>query len=127
MAFSHNRRELIHMTYANAEERKDLIAGLRCLADFLEKHTEIPSPRWTDVMVSPSTMSDVEALKDVDAIAALIGAQIEDRKASHAHYTASRYFGPVQYRAVAILSKASLCQEPQQSNIADVVASSTET
>jgi hypothetical protein len=32
------------MTYANAEERSDLISGLRELADFLEQNPEVPAP-----------------------------------------------------------------------------------
>ena len=92
------------MTYAKPEERKSLIVGLRCFADFLERNPEVPSPRRADVLVFPPATSDKEALEEIDTIASLVGAQIEDCTASHGHYTASRYFGPVQYRAVAILT-----------------------
>ena len=32
------------MTYADPAERRDLISGLRALADFLEDSPEIPAP-----------------------------------------------------------------------------------
>jgi hypothetical protein len=90
------------MTYANPGERSELIAGLRELADFLESRLEIPAPRWTDVMVFPPASRDSEKTAEIDAIAALIGAAVDDQTADHGHYTTSRSFGPVQYRAVAI-------------------------
>ena len=90
------------MTYANSAERSDLIAGLRALADFLESRLEIPAPRWTEVMVFPPASADSEKTAEIDAIAALIGAAVDDQTADRGHYTTSRSFGPVQYRAVAI-------------------------
>ena len=41
------------MTYANPAERRDLISGLRALADFLEDNPEIPAPFSADVLVFP--------------------------------------------------------------------------
>jgi hypothetical protein len=94
------------MTYANAKERRSLIAGLRDLANFLEKNPRVPSPRWTDVLVFPSASTDEAERDEVDGIAAIIGADVDDQTAKHGHYTVSRSFGPVEYRAVAIPAKA---------------------
>jgi hypothetical protein len=90
------------MTYANAEERSDLISGLRELADFLEQNPEVPAPRWADLMVFPPASTDREMKAGIDAVAALIGADIEDGTADDGHYTTGRGFGAVQYRAVGI-------------------------
>jgi hypothetical protein len=100
------RKGVVLMTYANAEERNSLIAGLRDLADFLEGNPEVPAPRWTDVMVFPSTSTDSGMRTEIDGIATLIGAEIDDQTTDHGHYTTSRGFGPVQYRAVAIPSSS---------------------
>jgi hypothetical protein len=86
------------MTYANSTERIDLISGLRALADC----PEIPAPRWADVMVFPSSSIDQENRQDVDYIAVLIDAGVDDETGHGGHYTASRKFGPVEYRAIAI-------------------------
>ena len=89
------------MTYANTSDRDDLIRGLRALADFLSEHPEVPSPRWADLMVFPDG-SDSEIQAEVDEIAAKIGTAITDATHSGGHYSASRAFGPVHYKAVAI-------------------------
>jgi hypothetical protein len=90
------------MAHAEAGERRSLIAGLRALATFLEDHPDVPSPRWADVMVFPADCTDHEAQVEVDTIAALIGSDVHDETANQGHYTTSRGFGPVEYRAVAI-------------------------
>ncbi len=89
------------MSYANADERDGLIAGLRALADFLQDHPDVPAPRWADVYVFPPRGTDEEMRPEIDQIAARIDAEATDH-ASYGHYVASRHFGPVQYRAVAI-------------------------
>src|SRR5258708_29001227 len=94
------------MAHANASERSQLLAGLRALADFLERSSEVPAPRWADVMVFPSISTDDEMRSEIGQIAALIGTEISDQTAGHGHYEAVRSFGPVQYRAVAILKHA---------------------
>jgi hypothetical protein len=89
------------MTYANPIQRQELITGLRAVADFLESNPEVPAPSFTDVLVFPPFSSDAENRQEIDAIASLIGSGTEMSSARH-HYTASRRFGPVEYRAVAI-------------------------
>lgn len=95
------------MAYANAVERGSLIAGLRALARFLEENPHVPAPRWTDMLVFPPGCADRDAQAEVDAIAALIGSEVSDETSGDGHYTTSRDFGPVQYRAVAILRTSS--------------------
>jgi hypothetical protein len=90
------------MNYANAGERGSLIAGLRALARFLEGNPDVPAPCWADVIVFPPGSTDREAQAEVDTVAALIGSDVNDGTASEGHYTTSRSFGPVEYRAVAI-------------------------
>ncbi len=88
--------------YANSEERERLIAGLRELADFFDQNPQVPAPRWTDLLVFPPAGSDPEMFREIDAIAGRIGATATDAGNPAGHYSASRDFGPVQYRAVAI-------------------------
>ena len=101
-AFTNTGKGVVLMTYANAEERGSLIAGLCDLADFLAGNQGVPAPRWTDVMVFPSASTDNEMKKEIDGIAALIGSGIDDQTAEYGHYTTSLSFGPVRYSAVAI-------------------------
>jgi hypothetical protein len=89
------------MTYANPTERKALISGLRELADFLENHPEVPAPKYADVLVFPPYDSDTGNQSEIDMIASLIGCGTEI-SVYRRHYTTSRQFGPVGYRAVAI-------------------------
>jgi hypothetical protein len=89
------------MTYANPIQRQELITGLRALASFLESNPEVPAPSFADVLVFPPFASDAEKRQEIDVIASRIGAGTETSSACR-HYTASRRFGPVEYRAVAI-------------------------
>lgn len=88
------------MTYADSDQRQELITGLRDLATFLERSPDVPAPRWTDVMVFPSNGTDDRNRAEIDAIASRIGTETSDN--GQGHYTASRFFGPVEYRAIAI-------------------------
>ena len=80
--------------------RAELITGLLDLAVFLEFHPDIPAPHWADLLVFPADGTDDEKRAEIDAIAARIGAEAIEGQSGH--YSASRDFGPVQYRAVAI-------------------------
>jgi hypothetical protein len=77
-------KEVVCMTYSNAEERSSLIAGLRDLADFLEGRPEVPAPRWADVTVFPPHSTDIVMKAAIDSIAALIGTDISDQAAENA-------------------------------------------
>jgi hypothetical protein len=88
--------------YANPEERVRVIAGLRDLADFLDRNPQVPAPRYTDLLVFPSIGSDAEMFAEIDVIAELIGVTAGDADSPAGHYSAVRDFGPVLYRAIAI-------------------------
>ena len=87
------------MTYANSTERGALVKGLRALADYLESNPEVPSPGYADVFIFPLDGTDAESRAEIDVIAAQIG---QTPETICGHYVVSRFFGPVQYRAVAI-------------------------
>jgi hypothetical protein len=87
--------------YADNEERARLIAGLRDLAEFLDQNPQVPAPPYADLLVFPPTGTDAEMFAEIDVIARQIGTTASDDDPS-GHYRACRYFGPVQYRAVAI-------------------------
>jgi hypothetical protein len=88
------------MTYADSTERTALINGLRGMADYLESNPEVPAPIYTDMLTFPPNGEWAEMRAEIDAIAARLG--VTARKSYGGHYVASRYFGPVEYRAVAI-------------------------
>ena len=87
------------MTYANSGERGALIRGLSALADYLKSNPEVPIPSYADLLIFPSYGTDAERRAEIDVIAAQIGGTPET---VCGHYVVSRFFGPVQYRAVAI-------------------------
>jgi hypothetical protein len=92
---------VITVSYANANERGCLIAGLRALAAFLQDHPDVPAPRWADVYVFPPRGTDEQMRAEIDQIAARMETEPAD-DAAYGYYAAARLFGPVQYRAVAI-------------------------
>jgi hypothetical protein len=96
---------VISVSYANANERGRLIAGLRALADFLQDRPDVPVPRWTDVYVFPPRGTYEQMRAEIDQIAARIGTEPTDH-AAYGHYAVARGFGPVQYRAIAISEHA---------------------
>jgi hypothetical protein len=89
------------MTYANNAERTALIGGLRALADYLESRPEVPAPSYADVFIFPPGGTCAETRTEIDAIAARLGTTAR-QTAGGRHYNATRSFGPVEYRAVAI-------------------------
>jgi hypothetical protein len=88
------------MTYADTAERAALIGGLRALADYLESSPEVPAPSYSDVFTFPPDGDCAGMRTEIDAIAARLGANA--RETAGGHYVATRSFGPVEYRAVAI-------------------------
>jgi hypothetical protein len=95
--------------YANRAERLDLIVGLQALANFLKENEEVPSPRWIDVMVFPMESRNDAARREVERVAALIGSVAQDNTAGQ--YLASRKFGPIEYRVIAIPASPEESQE----------------
>jgi hypothetical protein len=89
------------MAYADSTERQAFIAELRTLADFLESNLGVPAPKYTtEVLVFPPFASDDNKRREIDLIASRIGSRTKTSRSGH--YMASRRFGPVEYRAVAI-------------------------
>lgn len=85
--------------YADPGQRARLISGLRDLAIFLEANPDVPAPQYPSLLVFPPNGTDAERRAAIDAIATQIGAE---PGTVCGHYIAVRYFGPVEYRAVAI-------------------------
>ena len=54
------------------------------------------------MLVFPADVTDDDGRAEIDRIAALLGAHVDDGTAEYGHYVASRVFGPVEYRAVFI-------------------------
>lgn len=89
------------MTYGTNGERDSFIAGLRDLAEFLESHPDVPAPSATAcIHVFPPAGNNEERRAEIDVIASRIDTQAF--MFGPGHYVASRYFGQIEYRAVAI-------------------------
>jgi hypothetical protein len=89
------------MSYPDSVERMALIAGLREMATFLESNPDVPAPPDTVLFVFPKLNStDGERREEVDVVASRIRSRASYTAVGH--YTASRFFGPVEYRAIAI-------------------------
>jgi hypothetical protein len=114
------------MTYANLAERRDLISGLRALADFFEDDLETPAPFCLDVLVFPSQVSDEDGRAEIDRIAAMIGEPVVDRTAINQHYLTSRRFGAVEYRAVFIPPRVRAYHDAQASYSGRIIPATAE-
>jgi hypothetical protein len=88
------------MTYSDPTERAELIGGFRALADYLESNPAVPAPGYSAVYTFPPDGDWPAMCAEIDSIASRLGV-IACRSAG-AHYLATRSFGPVEYRAVAI-------------------------
>jgi hypothetical protein len=88
------------MTYADPAERAAIISGLRALADYLESTPEVPAPIYSTVYTFPPDGDWAAKRAEIDAIAAPLG--VIAHRSAGGHYLATRSFGPVEYRAVAI-------------------------
>ncbi|WP_432928174.1 hypothetical protein ACQPZZ_01405 [Microbispora sp. CA-135349] len=99
----------------NDDHRSALIAGLRALADFLDANPAVPVPYSVNVLHFPHRAPDAEMCAEVDHIAELLGTSIDPREREAGHYAASICFGPVEYRAVAILAARRAQYEAERS------------
>ena len=114
------------MAYADHDQRRRLIAGLRSLVTLLETRPEVPTPTFTDLTVFPPRGTDAAMCAEVDRIAALLGSEVDTESLDHGHYKTSRSFGPVEYKAVAILS-AARAQHAAWCSYADSVTADSDT
>jgi hypothetical protein len=88
------------MSYADSTERAELINGLRGLADYLESSPQVPAPGYSAVYTFPPDGDWAAKRAEIDATAARLA--VTAYEAGGGHYVATRLFGPVEYRAVAI-------------------------
>ena len=88
------------MTYADSTDRAALIGGLRAVADYLESNPAVPIPIYSPVHAFPPAGDWAAMRAEIDAIAARLG--VIAHLTGGGHYVATRSFGPVEYRAVAI-------------------------
>jgi len=91
------------MTYLNSTDRAALISGLRELADYLEETPELPVTGNPVVYAFPPTAAWDAMRAEIDSAAAALG--VAGQLNGGGHYVASRSFGLVEYRAVAIPAK----------------------
>jgi hypothetical protein len=89
------------MAYAGPDERAALINGFRALADYLDSNPNVPAPSHADVYTFPTDGECGGMRADIEAAAELLGCQARET-AGGEHYSATRSFGPVEYRIIAI-------------------------
>jgi hypothetical protein len=78
------------------------IRALRDLADYLDRNMAIPVPaRGASILLHASSADD-GGRAQVDRIAKLLGAAVNDDTTGGGHYWAARSFGPIGYEIVAI-------------------------
>ncbi|MDP4507603.1 hypothetical protein [Nonomuraea turcica] len=95
--------------------RTDLINGLLDLAAFLEAHPEVPVSSHAVVHHFPEYDSDADMRAEIDQIAAHVGSRIDFEDSPYGHYATTVCFGPVEYRAVAVLTAARARHAAEQS------------
>ena len=78
------------------------IRSLRELADYLDRHSNIPVPKYGATVMLHACAAENGGLAQVDHIARLLGADINDDTASGGHYWAVRHFGVIAYEIVSI-------------------------
>jgi hypothetical protein len=83
--------------------RAQTIAGLRELADYLETHPRVPvcALGW-DLNVFPQLPTEDLTRAEIDRIAAILGVPVSDETGRGGHYTVTRSFGLVSYRAICV-------------------------
>jgi hypothetical protein len=78
------------------------IRALRDLADYLDRNMAIPVPAHGATVLLHASSADDGGRAQVDRIAKLMGAEVNDDTANGGHYWAVRSFGPIGYEVVAI-------------------------
>ncbi|GAA3569674.1 hypothetical protein GCM10022419_058220 [Nonomuraea rosea] len=89
-----------------SNHRSALINGLLDLAAFLEAHPDLPVSSCVTLHHFPKQDDDAGLRAEIDQIAARIGSEIDFEDSPYGHYATSVFFGPVEYRAVAVLAAA---------------------
>jgi hypothetical protein len=91
------------MNHADFTVRTAIISGFRALADYLESNPEVPAPTYPVVHTFPVVGEWPQMRAEIDATAARLG--VNAHLTAGGHYVAVRFFGPVEYQAVAIPRK----------------------
>jgi hypothetical protein len=78
------------------------IRALRELADYLDRNPAVPVPAYGATILLHASSADDGGRVQVDRIAKLLGANVNDDTATGGHYWAVRSFGPIGYEIVAI-------------------------
>jgi hypothetical protein len=89
------------------DNRAAMISGLRDLADFLDTNPDIPTPAPEVIAYYfPDRDTDPQLCADIDKVATYLGSETAAETIPGGDYYTSIRFGPVEYRAVAVLAKA---------------------
>ncbi|MFI6516982.1 hypothetical protein ACIBF1_15615 [Spirillospora sp. NPDC050679] len=91
------------MYTTDPRKRAEFIAALRALADFLVVTPAMPVPLYsTGISLHTRGEDDDAEFAQVDRLAALLGVQVDDDTVNGGHYTATRSFGPINLKVVAV-------------------------
>jgi hypothetical protein len=82
--------------------RQAFITGLRDLASYLASHPAVPVPGNGAEIYLPAYLTEHGGRAQVDQFAGQTGVTVTDNTAHDGHYEASRFFGPVRYRMIAL-------------------------
>lgn len=85
-----------------AEERRQFIQGLRELADWYEKHPELPAPPYPDLLFCSFAKSDEDGVAEIRLLADAMGVDMRPPGMPYdtqQHYTAKRQFAGLEFRA----------------------------
>ena len=91
------------------------IRALRELADYLDQNTAVPVPAYGASILLHASSADDSGRTQVDRIAQLLGADINDDTAHGGHYWTARNFGPIGYEIVAITDAYSAAYDAHMS------------
>ena len=98
------------------------IRALRELADYLDQNTAVPVPAYGASILLHASSADDSGRTQVDRIARLLGADVNDDTADGGHYWAARNFGPIGYEIVAIPESYSATYQALMSDQGNVTA-----
>ncbi|MEU9840494.1 hypothetical protein AB0C69_14870 [Actinomadura sp. NPDC048032] len=83
--------------------RHQTITGLRALADFLEANPAVPINEYgREYNVYTRAEDEAVAVAMVDKVAALLGAEVADKRSEGGHYSAEKTFGRITYGIVHV-------------------------
>lgn len=97
----HQRKESAMTSISpDDQERAAIIKGYRDLLDWLEAHPEVPLNGVCNSITYSALGDDESNRAEIDRAAKVLGVEASGTT----HYQVRRSFGPVEYRAVAVMS-----------------------